>query len=168
MELGAWWMKLLFCSMLFAPCSMPFAQTPQESSCVTCHKQLDAELLAPVTMMENDVHAHNGFGCESCHGGNPSPAVAEDPEAAMSRAAGYIAKPSRKNIPQLCGKCHSDPALIKNIIPPCPRINLPRIARASTASACSKWAMRKSRCAAIATAIMAFSRRTTRAPRFMR
>ncbi len=110
------------CALLFALSPQPsaLAQTPQESSCITCHKQLDAELLAPVTAMANDVHAHNGFGCESCHGGNPSPAVAEDPEAAMSRAAGYIAKPSRKNIPQLCGKCHSDPALIKKYNPAVP------------------------------------------------
>lgn len=117
---GAW--RVGF--MLFALCPLPhaavLAQTPQESSCITCHKQLDAELLAPVTAMANDVHAQNDFGCESCHGGNPSPAVAEDPEAAMSRAAGYIGKPSRKNIPQLCGKCHSDPALMKKYNPAVP------------------------------------------------
>jgi hypothetical protein len=46
--------------------------------------------------------------------------VAEDAEAAMSRAAGYIGKPARKNIPQLCGKCHSDPALIKKYNPAIP------------------------------------------------
>jgi hypothetical protein len=70
-------------------------QTLQESSCVTCHKLLDGELLAAVTAMQNDIHAQNGIGCEGCHGGNPSPAVAEDPEAAKSRAAGFIGKPSR-------------------------------------------------------------------------
>jgi hypothetical protein len=96
------------------------AQTPQESSCITCHKLLDGEQLAPVTAMQNDIHAQNGIGCEGCHGGNPSPAVAEDPEAAKSRAAGFIGKPSRKNIPLLCGKCHSDPAFIKKYNPALP------------------------------------------------
>ena len=75
--------------MLCALCPLlANAQTSQESSCIACHKLLDGELLAPVTAMASDIHAQNGFGCESCHGGNPSPAVAEDPEAAMSRAAG--------------------------------------------------------------------------------
>jgi Cytochrome c3 len=110
--------------LLFAICFLPFAilhaQTSPESSCISCHKLLDGELLAPVTAMANDIHAQNGFSCESCHGGNPSPAVAEDAEAAMSRAAGYIGKPARKNIPQLCGKCHSDPALIKKYNPALP------------------------------------------------
>jgi len=96
------------------------AQTPSESSCLICHRQLDAELLAPVTAWENDIHAHNGVGCESCHGGNPSPAVADDPEAAMSRAAGYRGKPSRKSIPELCAACHSNPAVIKKYNPAIP------------------------------------------------
>jgi hypothetical protein len=110
----------VFYFLFFTFSSIAKAQTPQESSCVTCHQQLDDELLAPVTAMANDIHAHNGFGCESCHGGNPSPAVAEDPEAAMSRAAGYIGKPVRKNTPQLCAKCHSDPVLIKKYNPAVP------------------------------------------------
>jgi len=76
--------------------------------------------VAPVTAFENDIHARNGIGCESCHGGNPSPAVAEDPEAAMSPAAGYIGKPGRKEIPQLCARCHSDPAYIKKYNPAIP------------------------------------------------
>lgn len=96
------------------------AQTPPESSCIACHKLLDGEQLAPVTAMQNDIHAQNGVGCEGCHGGDPSPAVAENPEAAMSRAKGYIGKPARKNIPQLCGKCHSDPAYIKKFNPALP------------------------------------------------
>ena len=101
--------------LLYALCALPsaivYAQTPAESSCIACHKLLDENLLAPVTAFANDIHAHNGIGCESCHGGDPSPAVAEDAEAAMSKKAGYIGKPSRKDIPQLCGKCHSNPAM---------------------------------------------------------
>lgn len=110
----------LLVAFCFLPFAILFAQSAPESSCIACHKQLDAELLAPVTAAANDIHAQNGFGCESCHGGNPSPAVADDPEAAMSRAAGYIGKPSRKTIPQLCGKCHSDPGLIKKYNPALP------------------------------------------------
>ena len=110
--------------LLYALCALPsaivYAQTPAESSCIACHKLLDENLLAPVTAFANDIHAHNGIGCESCHGGDPSPAVAEDAEAAMSKKAGYIGKPSRKDIPQLCGKCHSNPAMIKKFNPALP------------------------------------------------
>ena len=119
-QLGCFYPLGWLCFFLFAFSIIASAQTPQESSCITCHKLLDGELLAPVTAMQNDVHAQNGFGCESCHGGNPSPDVAEDPEAAMSGAAGYIGKPARKNIPQLCAKCHSNPALIKRYNPALP------------------------------------------------
>jgi hypothetical protein len=123
---GAWERSAL-CALRFAVCIFLFAflriasaQTPQESSCITCHKQLDGELLAPVTASSTDIHAHSGLGCESCHGGNPSPVVSDDPEAAMSRAAGYLGKPARKSIPLLCGKCHSDPAMIKKFNPALP------------------------------------------------
>ena len=113
-----------FTKLLFVFCFLPFAllraQTSPESSCIACHKLLDGEQLAPVTAFANDIHAHSGIGCESCHGGNPSPAVAEDAEAAMSKKAGYIGKPKRKDIPQLCGKCHSDPAMIKKFNPALP------------------------------------------------
>ncbi|MCG3158513.1 MAG: hypothetical protein DKINENOH_05157 [bacterium] len=115
-------MKKIFLWLIlgFGMAGVVRAQTPPESSCLICHRQLDAELLAPVTAWENDIHAHNGLGCESCHGGNPSPAVAEDPEAAMSRAAGYRGKPGRKSIPELCAACHSDPAVIKKYNPALP------------------------------------------------
>jgi hypothetical protein len=115
---------IFFIKLLFAFCFLPFAvliaQTQPESSCIACHKLLDGELLAPVTAFATDIHAQNGLGCESCHGGNPSPEVAEDIEAAKSRTAGFIGKPARKNIPQLCGKCHSDPAMIKKYNPALP------------------------------------------------
>ncbi|MDZ7307707.1 MAG: cytochrome c3 family protein, partial [candidate division KSB1 bacterium] len=112
-------MKKIFFPLLLG-LSLAHAQTPPESSCLICHRQLEAELLAPVTAWANDIHAGSGLGCESCHGGNPSPAVADDPEAAMSRAAGYRGKPARTSIPRLCASCHSDPAVIKKYNPALP------------------------------------------------
>lgn len=110
----------VFFFLFFAFSSIGRAQTPQESSCVACHKLLDGELLAPVLERENDIHAQNRIECERCHGGDPSPAAAEDPDAAMSRTAGYIGKPTRKNVPQLCANCHSDPTLIRKYNPALP------------------------------------------------
>jgi hypothetical protein len=53
---GTFFIKLLF-AFCFLPFAVLLAQTPQESSCITCHKLLAGELLAPVTARENDIHA---------------------------------------------------------------------------------------------------------------
>jgi formate-dependent nitrite reductase cytochrome c552 subunit len=54
-----------------------------------------------------DIHAQKGLTCVDCHGGDPA---RDDPDKAMSRRAGWKGKIERKQIPQLCGTCHWDPA----------------------------------------------------------
>ena len=61
-----------------------------------------------------DIHAQKGLTCASCHGGDASN---DDPEKAMSRKAGLKGKIDRKQIPQLCGSCHSDPAYMRKYNP---------------------------------------------------
>ena len=61
-----------------------------------------------------DIHAQKGFTCASCHGGD---ATSDDPEIAMSRKAGFKGKISRAQVPQLCGSCHSDPAVMRKYNP---------------------------------------------------
>ncbi|HKK08870.1 MAG TPA: cytochrome c3 family protein [Gemmatimonadota bacterium] len=89
------------------------AQMPQET-CVTCHRALDSDRLsAPAREFGNDIHAANGFGCVACHGGNDTIASPD----AMDPAQGFIGVPTRKDIPGLCGRCHSDAQFMKRFNP---------------------------------------------------
>ena len=61
-----------------------------------------------------DIHAQKGLTCTSCHGGDAS---SYDPDQAMSRKAGWKGKIDRRQIPQLCGSCHSNPAYMRPFNP---------------------------------------------------
>jgi hypothetical protein len=61
-----------------------------------------------------DIHSQKGLTCVSCHGGD---AASDDPDKAMSRKAGWKGKIDRKQIPQLCGSCHSDPTFMRQFNP---------------------------------------------------
>lgn len=90
------------------------AQAPEKGSCITCHEILpDARLSDPAKAYASDVHAAKGFGCVACHGGDATIAGM----GAMDPAKGYLAKPAREQIPQLCGRCHSDAQFMKQYNP---------------------------------------------------
>jgi hypothetical protein len=95
-------------------CAFLAAAAFAKDSCTDCHSALDGKLQAPAAAFGNDVHSHHGFTCASCHGGDPT---ADDPSAAMSRAKGFIGKPARTAIPQLCAHCHSDATLMHKYRP---------------------------------------------------
>jgi hypothetical protein len=85
-------------------------------SCVTCHAVLPDQLGAPVAGMQGDVHAQRGFSCADCHGGDPAAMdlTAMDPER------GYRGKPRPQDIPDLCGRCHSDAEFMRRFNPSLP------------------------------------------------
>jgi hypothetical protein len=84
---------------------MPALVYAQESSCVTCHTDLEDETLTPpVEDWLAGVHSGAGIGCHTCHGGDPT---IEDEDAMGTDD--YKGAPSAKEIPELCGSCHSDP-----------------------------------------------------------
>ncbi len=85
-----------------------------KDSCVECHSALPDALQAPATAMQTDVHRRSGFSCASCHGGDPS---ADDQDAAMNRARGFVGRISRTQIPGLCAHCHSDANLMHKYAP---------------------------------------------------
>jgi predicted CXXCH cytochrome family protein len=84
------------------------------STCAVCHAALDGDLAKPAQLIEDDIHTASGLTCASCHGGNAS---AADMDAAMSRQKGFMGAPSRKHVPELCGKCHSDASLMHRYRP---------------------------------------------------
>ena len=103
----------------FAVCvraAFAIAEETQPNSCVACHTELGDELGAPVQAMKNDVHGKHGLSCADCHGGDPS-----DPDpTAMDPERGFRGKPKKAEVPDFCGRCHSDPAYMRRVNPSLP------------------------------------------------
>jgi predicted CXXCH cytochrome family protein len=85
-----------------------------KNSCLECHSILTDNLGVTEEKFSQDIHAQKGLTCASCHGGD---ATNDDPEVAMGKKAGFKGKITRAQIPQLCGSCHSDPAVMRKYNP---------------------------------------------------
>lgn len=85
-----------------------------KNSCLECHSVLTDNLGVTEEKFSQDIHAQKGLTCASCHGGDPTN---DDPEVAMGKKAGFKGKVTRAQIPQLCGSCHSDPAVMRKYNP---------------------------------------------------
>ncbi|HEY6051672.1 MAG TPA: hypothetical protein VIZ58_10510 [Thermoanaerobaculia bacterium] len=91
------------------------AAAAASNSCIDCHLALDDERITPpAKAFADDIHAKAGFTCVFCHGGN---SAAEDQEFAHDAKKGFIGKPTHAQIPEICGKCHSDAAAMKHFNP---------------------------------------------------
>jgi hypothetical protein len=100
--------------VLLALAASPSAAADSESSCVKCHRTLADKLQAPAAAFKEDIHNQSGLGCVGCHGGVPQ---AEQPQDAMDPAKGFRGVPTVAQIPDLCGGCHQQAALIKQYAP---------------------------------------------------
>ncbi len=89
------------------------ASAQTTNTCADCHGALDPPLQVTAEQFAADIHAQKGLTCASCHGGDPSKADMD----AMSKAAGFRGKVERKQIPELCGRCHSDGAFLRQYNP---------------------------------------------------
>ena len=95
----------LLAALCIIALSTPAGVYAQESSCVTCHADLeDEDLTPPVEDWMAGVHAAAGIECHTCHGGDPTIADEESMET-----EDFSGAPSTTEIPELCGSCHSDP-----------------------------------------------------------
>jgi hypothetical protein len=89
------------------------AQVPRDN-CAACHLETgDDRLAAPARTFDGDIHRAKGFGCVSCHGGDSQATGME----AMDPRKGYIGKPSRQQVVQVCGRCHADAGFMKRYNP---------------------------------------------------
>jgi Cytochrome c3 len=84
-----------------------------QNTCLDCHGALDPPLQVTEQQFTGDIHAQKGLTCASCHGGDPTKPDME----AMSKAAKFRGKIERKDVPALCGRCHSDAALMRQYNP---------------------------------------------------
>jgi len=105
---GRWILALALGAAL---CALPAGA--QQNSCLDCHGSLDPPLQVTAEQYARDIHAQKGLNCASCHGGDPTKADMD----AMSKKAGFRGKPDRKQIPEFCGKCHSDAAFLRQYNP---------------------------------------------------
>src|ERR1035441_1443581 len=97
--------------VVLATCAMYGQAT---DSCLDCHSALPEPLGVTQETFSQDIHAQKGLTCTGCHGGDAS---SYDPDVSMSRKTGWKGKIDRKQIPQLCGSCHSNPALMRQYNP---------------------------------------------------
>jgi len=75
--------------------------------CISCHRDQEDK---PALAYLNDVHYKKGISCADCHGGDR---FAEEQDAGMNPAKGYIGKPKITDIPQMCGRCHGNTERMK-------------------------------------------------------
>jgi predicted CXXCH cytochrome family protein len=96
-------------------CAFPTPATAQDGSdsCVGCHEMLTGRLGDPVASFSEGVHAAAGFGCASCHGGDPT---IQGP-GAMDEAKGYIGVPGPSQVLEVCGRCHSSAGFMRQYNP---------------------------------------------------
>jgi hypothetical protein len=85
-----------------------------QNNCLECHRELEDP---PALAMSEDIHAQNGVSCADCHGGDATIDTGGDPTLAMDPAKGFIGVPSARDIPQLCGRCHSDATFMHQFDP---------------------------------------------------
>jgi hypothetical protein len=99
---------VMICASTAAAPAAVRGQALRPEKCAECHAGLREERLAsPARTYANDVHAKRGFGCLACHGG----------AAGHDAATGFLSKPQRRQIPRLCGDCHSDAAYMRQFNP---------------------------------------------------
>jgi predicted CXXCH cytochrome family protein len=77
------------------------ADAAGKSSCEVCHSKV-------AVAYGDSVHQNREITCVDCHGGDPT-----DMEiTAMSHGEGFKGRPTRREIPRFCARCHADRALM--------------------------------------------------------
>jgi hypothetical protein len=92
----------------------PTAPAAHKDTCLDCHSILPEPLGVTAEKFAEDIHSQKGLTCAGCHGGDPT---TDDADKAMNRKAGWKGKIERKQIPQLCGSCHDNPAYMRQYNP---------------------------------------------------
>ena len=86
----------------------------ENNQCIICHQENE---MMPKDFQNYDIHLQKDLSCVGCHGGDPNE---EDEEISMSKKNGFVGVPSKKNIPEFCGKCHSKIEVMRTYQPRIP------------------------------------------------
>ena len=93
------------------------------SSCVACHTSRDFFSDEEIRSVRSDLlgaHTQAEVFCHDCHGGNPDPALSENMDSAMDplyQDNPYRGVPTTRQVPEFCGRCHSDPDYMRRFQP---------------------------------------------------
>lgn len=95
-------------SVLLGLAMLPATGAAADSSCVACHKTVDAPAYVEHNFKdwESSVHARAGVGCESCHGGDPAASEKAKAHAGVIRSTAKNSPLYYTAIPESCGSCH--------------------------------------------------------------
>ena len=88
------------------------AVAADKNTCIDCHSEMDKPYQVTAAEFSQNIHAQKGLTCTSCHGGD-----ATSDSDAMSPRAGFRGHIDRKQVPELCGSCHSDAAKMRQYNP---------------------------------------------------
>ena len=83
-----------------------------KNTCIDCHSEMEKPYQVTAAEFAQNIHAQKGLTCTSCHGGD-----ATSDTDAMSPRAGFRGHIDRKQVPELCGACHSDAAKMRQFNP---------------------------------------------------
>lgn len=78
------------------------------NTCIVCHTQLGKKTAEWVEKWRNSIHGETDVTCSGCHGGDPTSF-----NRPKSKDSGFVGAPSRKEIPEFCAKCHSNPSWMR-------------------------------------------------------
>ena len=104
-----------------------FKSIPDEkNSCIQCHTSPDVwdpkdpktmhELgKFPLEALKNDVHWQKGLRCQDCHGGDPT--IEDVPNKVHEAKHDFRAIKSPADIPDFCGRCHSNIEYMRHFNP---------------------------------------------------
>jgi hypothetical protein len=107
------------CWMVFVVLNASAARAEQTPiACITCHEALGGALAKPIVEWKGSVHYLHDITCDHCHGGDATVVVGNVLElsgdefaaiqsAAMSKAHGFVGKPSGQEMFSMCTRCHS-------------------------------------------------------------
>jgi len=90
-----------------------------DNSCIQCHTQLDTgdpkdqKFHIPLEAVKNDVHWQKGLRCQDCHGGDPTVQEIKSHQANDD----FRAIKSAAEIPDFCGRCHSNIEYMRHFNP---------------------------------------------------
>jgi predicted CXXCH cytochrome family protein len=76
-----------------------------KDTCFECHSVMEGMS----EVFKDDVHYHNQLSCADCHGGDSKE---EDQNLSMNASRGFKVRVKRPEVPEYCGRCHSDAAFM--------------------------------------------------------